>query len=412
MKLARAIMLGDIMLVRRLLAKGARPDQEWGSILGPGDEYQLSALGIAAAYGHRRIAIALIEEGACVTNWPRPKRDEEFWLTPLDASIIFENIALVKLLLENGANPNYRYCESEGPQADGQRSTALHLAARHRSAAYVRVLIRAKACVHARSRNGTTPLYEAVKYDNRTVVDTLLRAGARIESGMLTVAAGNASTAISRRLLRASAYVNERIYDICPLYAAVGSDGSLRRRENCIELLLESGACANLMTCEGDTPLHIAASRGLCGVIVMLSSYGGDRKAINHYGNTPADEACSEGFDFVVDVLSAMHDWITPLHHLTVYMNESRVRALIDARADLHARKSPTSRSPLDVARLTTLPEPFTLERQDASRVVLNYWCSLKTALAMATHPRLGAHSPMRLLGNDELEHIVEMMAL
>ena len=122
MKLARAVMLGDIMLVRRLLAKGARPDQEWGRILGPGDEYQLSALGIAAAYGHRRIAIALIEEGACVTNWPRPKRDEEFWLTPLDASIIFENIALVKLLLENGANPNYRYCESEGPRPNCSRN--------------------------------------------------------------------------------------------------------------------------------------------------------------------------------------------------------------------------------------------------------------------------------------------------
>ena len=411
MKLATAVMSGNAMLVRRLLENGANPDKAWSWVLGPGGEWWVSALGIAAAYGHRRIAIALIEANACVTRWQRPKRNVESWLNPLDAAICFEHIDLARLLVQRGADPNYRYCDAD-PDADGLM--AMHLAARQASTAYVSMLLQAKACVNANAR-GTTPLLHAIRYDNVQVVGKLLQAGARIESGMLTAAAGNANVAIARRLLKASADVNERRYGMTPLHAAVDSDQTtfdgFRRRENCVELLLESGACTNVTTDEhGDTPLHIAASIGSCNLIVMLSSYGAKPNVLNRYGNTPADDAQEEGLDFVKDVLIMMRDWVTPLHHLTCYMKESRIQALLEARADLHARASPASPSPLDIARLTCLSGRF-VERQDASRILLNYWCAQKRALAMATHNRLGADSPARRLCREEFEIIVAFMA-
>lgn len=83
-----------------------------------------------------------------------------------------------------------------------------------------------------------------------------------------------------------------------------------------LQLLINAGADVNVAEVEtlrpnsegrvglpGETPLHMAFRLGELDAIELLLTAGADSKAVNDYGETPADAAVSEGQEWVFEAL-------------------------------------------------------------------------------------------------------------
>jgi ankyrin repeat protein len=119
-------------------------------------------LGLACFFGHKRVAEILLAHGAAV-NLPS---NNEMKVMPLHSAAAGRHTAIVRLLLEHGADPNAR-----------QRSafTALHSAAHNGEAEMVELLLSYGAEINARSDENLTPLRLA-QDRGHTAVAEMLRA--------------------------------------------------------------------------------------------------------------------------------------------------------------------------------------------------------------------------------------------
>ena len=100
--------------------------------------------------------------------------DPMFWM-PLSG-----NSRAVRALLESGVDVNEVYHENIGDQTYGDQ-TALHVAARHDHALVALELIDAGADLNALDYNFNTPLYNAVKYGNTSVVMAFIKSGVDVD---------------------------------------------------------------------------------------------------------------------------------------------------------------------------------------------------------------------------------------
>jgi ankyrin repeat protein len=160
------------------------------------------------------------------------------------------HLELVRLLLENGANPNAR---------DKNGQTPLHMA---RTGAIVEILLRYHADITLRANDGMTVLHWAcvAQIPGEGAVQTFLSRGADIEARdqrgwtPLHWAAFSGATPTMTVLTSHRAQVNARANDgATPLYEAA-SQGHL----DAVQLLLANGADPNARDNTGDTPLSIA----------------------------------------------------------------------------------------------------------------------------------------------------------
>ena len=130
--------------------------------------------------------------------------------------------------------------------------------------------LEAGADVHARDKEGNTPVYWAAAHEDPAIVDALLAAGA--DSSVrniygytsLHAAASNENAAIARALLEAGADPNARNFRKSgPLHHAAGTDNI-----GVVVALLEAGADPAMRNSAEHTPLHSGmARRGPCPVI-------------------------------------------------------------------------------------------------------------------------------------------------
>ena len=188
---------GFTEVVKALLAGGAEVDK-------PAGHKKRTALFVAAINGHYEIAKALIAAGGdinkldddsitplhYVVSWGRntglpvfaetvKKFIDElnpdvnvpttvFENTPLHMALIHRQIHAVKVLLENGANPN---------AATREGKTPLHYAANYSLLSSVKALLSAGADVNAVNVYGQTPLFDATMNDDVRIVKVLADAG-------------------------------------------------------------------------------------------------------------------------------------------------------------------------------------------------------------------------------------------
>jgi ankyrin repeat protein len=173
---------GDVSAIRFLISRGASLDA-----LGPNLD-----LNGAVFHGHRNLCEFVIENGADV-NHPMPGTAE----TPLHSALCKANRpaydAIVKLLLDHGANPNcatmpnvetdsfMRDCRTKG-------ETPLHRAAAFGTEISVQLLLDAGAVIDAKDMNGETPLSWASWHLRPPVI---LR---KLCYGGISVHSGNRST--------------------------------------------------------------------------------------------------------------------------------------------------------------------------------------------------------------------------
>ncbi len=237
---------------------------------------------------------------------------------PIHTSAWFAPPGAVELLLDNGADLEIR---------DGDGETALFFAARRDddAGAMLRFLLDEGADLRARSNRDGTALHMAGWFGGGPQVTTLVEAGLDLEDRdrdgrtPLSWAATNAVGAGA--LLALGADVDSRADDgSTPLHFA-------HLDPDVIDVLLAAGAMVDPRDENGRTPLHAASSLEHSGrSIGLLTEAGADVNARDDEGDTPLHVAMRQSVG-----------------------RGSRVRALLDAGADPTIRNA-AGETPVDLA--------------------------------------------------------------
>uniref|UniRef100_A0A8B9S676 Ankyrin 1 n=1 Tax=Apteryx owenii TaxID=8824 RepID=A0A8B9S676_APTOW len=226
--------------------------------------------------------------------------------TPLHCAARIGHTSMVKLLLENSANPNL---------ATTKGFTPLHVAAKYGKVDVAELLLARDANPNAAGKNGLTPLHVAVHHNNLEIVKLLLPKGSSPHSS-----AWNGYT---------------------PLHIAA--------KQNQMEVassLLQYGASANAESVQGVTPLHLASQEGHADMVALLFSKQANGNLGNKSGLTPLHLVAQEGHVLVADVLvkhgvtvdATTKMGYTPLHVASHYGNIKLVKFLLQHQADVNAK--------------------------------------------------------------------------
>ena len=182
----------------------------------------------------------------------------------------------------------------------------------------------------------------------------------------------------------------------------------MRGNAECAQLLLANNAAVNSADNDGDTALMRACRHDYPIVAKLLCSYGASRDVENRHGCSAVEDAC-EVNEHLWHWLVATRSWCSPLHYLEVITTERAGSLLCDGAINPLARGLDESApSPLELAR--GLERAGCAPAGSPAHLVLEWWRERLRALAMGTHPRLGADSIVSSLAGipEVLELIVE----
>ena len=181
-------------------------------------------LHLAIISGHVMLAKVFIE----VAPWTDCLNiyNDKLRQTPLHLAVLMKQVEIVRLLLDNGANPEM--CDHKG-------DTALHIACRSGNLTMVNEILkqresRPKQNLDVRNYEGQTCLHVAVLGGYKKIVDTLLEAGADVNVGdgksgataLHLAAKGNKRDIISLLLQQHDITIDKKMYNgVTPLMIAL-----------------------------------------------------------------------------------------------------------------------------------------------------------------------------------------------
>jgi ankyrin repeat protein len=265
-----AAMDGNLAEIKKLLALCHNPNEV--------DNFFVTALHLAAAWGQVEAASLLLKEGANI-NAQNVVGDY-----PLHSAV--DSIQSIKLLIKAGADVNAK-------NYSGQ--TILHLAANGGKPAIVKVLIESAANINMQDAEKNTPLHYAIENKSGEIVKTLLNANADLQienernQTPLLLAVEYDNPFIIRLIVEAGADPNHKnSFKVTPLQMAISRGSSVET----LSTLLKAGAKINDADEDGNTPLHDAVVKlgkqsKVLEVITTLLKAGADVHAKNSRGNTP-----------------------------------------------------------------------------------------------------------------------------
>jgi len=245
------------------------------------DQWERTALHLAADRGHKEVVGLLLEHGADVNAKDRNR-------TALDYASEKGHKEVVELLLEHGADVNAK---------DDWDRTSLHSAAEEGHKDIVELLITEGANVNARDGDSRTPLHYAAEKGHKKIVGLLLAHGADANAGAnynrtaAEFAMGEGHTEIVELLISKGA-------DISPLHFALYMKDEARARS-----LIEGGADVNRRTPYGITPLEKAIEVGLNDIVELLIAKGAEVNTKDNWDWAPLHSAVYIGDTNIVNLL-------------------------------------------------------------------------------------------------------------
>jgi len=165
----------------------------------------------------------------------------------LNYAIKENNIEIVLLLLENGADVNAKNNNGE---------TCLYYATKENNIEIVQLLLENGADINAINNYGKTPLIYSIWSNNKDIVELLIQKGADVNA--------------------------KNNYGDTPLYYAIKENN-----KDIVELLIQKGADVNAINNYGDTPLYYAIKKNKIEIVQFFLENGADVNAKNNYGDTP-----------------------------------------------------------------------------------------------------------------------------
>jgi ankyrin repeat protein len=208
--------------------------------------------------------------------------------------------AVAKALLEFGADVNAR---------DGEGDTLLSKAVRAENTAMVKVLLEFGADVDTLDREGHIPLFKPVRAETTAMMKVLLELGADVDARdregrtPLSNAARVGNIAMVKVLLEFGADVDARDREgHTPLSNVVRAGNTAM-----VKVLLEFGADVDVRDREGHTPSSNAVRAGRIAMVGLLLEFGADADARDEEGRTPLSFAAGlrrgEGGSDIVKLL-------------------------------------------------------------------------------------------------------------
>jgi ankyrin repeat protein len=302
-----------------------------------------------ADYGHVGAMDELITPAsACFEPLPAdasPSDRNDRGYTALHDAVVRGDSQRIAALASRGADVNAQI-RSDEPFSSEWGATPLHLAARDGRPEIVETLIKAGAKVEAVDDRGATPMHWAAAHPGIAVA--LASHGANVNAAdragrtPLHWAANLGKAESVQTLIGQGASVN--VQDLAgetPLHLAarLGEARSVAR-------LLENGADVNATAHFGITPLHLASARGDLETVNRLLDESANPNARDAFGLTPLHEAARHGRRQAVqamlvnkaDPAQADIAGISPLHLAARRGHEATVEAMLARGADANAR--------------------------------------------------------------------------
>ena len=318
-----ASYFGFVEIVRLLLDRCADPEANAESDMGEKPLHKVSYGKYRSQEDGVRVAQLLLERGADVNT-----RRNDGW-TPLNVASYFGIVEIVRLLLDNGADPE---TNAEGDM--GEKPLHKVSSGKYRSqedgVRVAQLLLERGADVNIRRNDDWTPLHVASFHGNVEIVHLLLDHGADPEAN-------------------AEGDMGEK-----PLHKV--SSGKYRSQEDGVhaaQLLLECGADVNTRRNDDWTPLHVASYFGNVEIVRLLLDNGADPEAYaeGDMGEKPLHKVSSGKYrsqedgvrvaqlllECGADVNSRRNDRWTPLHIASWSGKFEVVQVLIDHTAEVDA---------------------------------------------------------------------------
>ena len=287
-----------------------------------------TALYAAAEKGHDQCVELLIESGADVNT------SIANGSTPLIKAALLEEERTLHLLIKGGADVN---------RADDKKNTALILAANKGNGESIRLLERAGADVNAKDDNGQTILMAAAVNGYPGSVRPLIAAGADVnlrdvKDNTALILAANGRYTGDYDLEYEDSDLAHYIAEIKEWIKT--GDG----HEECVQALIDAGADVNVTNTWHESPIILAAAKGLVHSVDLLIKAGANVNAIDTSGCTALVNASREGHVECVRSLIAAGAGVnhsTASGHtsvlLTTHNGHSKcLELLMDAGADVN----------------------------------------------------------------------------
>ncbi|OXU26501.1 hypothetical protein TSAR_000955 [Trichomalopsis sarcophagae] len=231
-----------------------------------------TALHFAVNFEDLSIVKLLVQEGACINA------SNKFGLTALHLAILKKKLDIVQYLIKSGADVNF---------ATNDKRVPLHMAAECGSVEMVKILLENGAIVNKKTEFGITPLHTAVFTRRKEIVELLVDAKANVnavgnrDETPLNIAVAHECEDIVNILISHGAIVNHGDKKDMLLHMA-----AFNKSINLVKLLLEHNADVSVVYMNDRTALHMAAERKCPEIVEMLLMKGADVDAKTDDGFT------------------------------------------------------------------------------------------------------------------------------
>ena len=254
-----------------------------------------------------------------------------------------KNMALIELLLENGANIN---------SVDNNNGTSLHWACDSTTTETAMMLLENGADVDIKDNEERTPLHWAIDRNHYDLSAELLKRGADINAvdkhkkTPLHWACTRANAQIVEMLLSNGSDVNsQENHSRTPLHIAIDIN-----RTDIVKILLENGADVFLQDFRSLTPLHWAVQFGCADIVDAIVKKGGEQLITtgDSVKCTPLHWACLYGqleaievlYNYGVDINIKNKYNKTPLHFACDGGHSDCVQYLVERGANVYVEDS------------------------------------------------------------------------